>query len=187
MIIKVAMNFPADSALPRDQISIHPHFFGTDAQALLDALKTNLLAWGPVASAPFTLKAYDAQKPVPSYPIAVATQTGTAPTSSHPRETALCLSYFSVYNRPRYRGRLYLPSTWLTATPPVRPTTASMNNVLAFATSVLTKQLPASHNWVVYSKRNNASYGVTDIWCDDEWDTVRSRGLRSTTRVTGKV
>jgi len=56
-----------------------------------------------------------------------------------------------------------------------------------FAKDVLTKQLPASHNWVVFSRRNNASYGVSNIWADDEWDTVRTRGLRGTARSVGVV
>ena len=28
---------------------------------------------------------------------------------------------------------------------------------------------------------------VTNVWVDDEWDTIRSRGLKSTSRVTATV
>ena len=60
--------------------------------------------------------------------------------------------------------------------------------MLTFATQVLTKSLPANHNWVVWSQKLRKSQGgVSDVWCDDEWDTVRSRGLKATTRTTAKV
>jgi hypothetical protein len=40
---------------------------------------------------------------------------------------------------------------------------------------------------VVYSRREKVARPVTNYWVDDEWDTVRSRGLRSSTRVTGTL
>jgi hypothetical protein len=187
MICRVALQFPYDSALPRDEVSIHPHFSTPDPDALVAALKANLIAWTVIGAHPFEIKAYDAQKAPPSYPVAQGAQTGTAAASTQPRENALCLSYFSTWNRPRYRGRLYLPGTWVSASPGVRPTGTAMTAAMGFATAVLTKNLPAESNWVVYSRTDNKAYGVTDYWVDDEWDTVRSRGLRSTTRQTAKV
>lgn len=184
---RVAMRFPFDSTLPRDEITVNPHFSGTDPQQLLNALKTNLDNFAATAGKPYTLKAYDATKAPPSYPLATITNPGSAPGSNAPREIALCLSYFSTYNRPRYRGRLFLPSSWLTSSPLLRPSTTVMNNAMTFATEVLTKSLPQATNWIVWSKTAGQGYGVTDFWVDDEWDTVRSRGLRPTTRVTGKV
>lgn len=187
MVFRVHMSFPYDSALPRDRIQLTPHFFGTDAGALANALKTNLMAWGAVATRPFTIKVYDAEKAAPSYPLVTVEQTGTTPTTSAPREIACCLSYYSTWNRPRTRGRLYLPCSWLTGAPLLRPTPGVLANVLTFGTDVLAKQLPASHNWVVWSRADRQAHGVTNIWADDEWDTVRSRGLRATTRVLGTV
>lgn len=182
------MSFPMDSALPKDAITINPHYNASDPSALLAALKANLIAYNPVTTAPFTLKAYDAATPPPSYPVATASQTGTPPSSATPRELAMCLSYYSTYNRPRFRGRLYLPAWWFTATANVRPSGAIMTAVLGFATSVLTKTLPAQANWVMWSTIEKKSQGgVSDIWVDDEWDTMRSRGLSATTRQTAKV
>lgn len=43
------------------------------------------------------------------------------------------------------------------------------------------KALPA------LAPRNGAIYPVTDVWVDDEWDTVRRRGLRASTRLSGSV
>jgi hypothetical protein len=185
---KVSMQFPMDSDLPKDRISINPHFFGDNPDALVQQLKQNLIAWPPTSLAPFYIKAYDAAHAPPSYPLATAEQAGTTPATSHPREIACCLSYYTGFNRPRYRGRFYIPFKWLGGTPGTRPTPLQRDVVLEFATQVLTKNLPAAHNWVMWSQVERKSQGgVSDIWCDDEWDTVRSRGLRATTRTVAKV
>ena len=185
---RVQMQFPYDTALPRDIITLNPHFNGDNPDALLTALKTNLNSWAATAGKPYTLKCYDAAALPPSYPLAIATNAGTTPASSQPRELALCLSYYTTYNRPRYRGRLFLPNSWTAGAPGLRPSDTTIANVLTFATQVLTKSLPPAHNWIVWSSvERKAMGGVTDIWCDDEWDIVRSRGMRGSKRVTGKV
>jgi hypothetical protein len=182
------MRFPMDSALPRDVMSINPHFFGDNADALVNALKANLLAWPPTATAPFTIKAYDAAALPPSYPLAVAEQAGTTPGNDRPREVALTLSYYTGFNRPSYRGRLYLPSRWLTGVVGLRPSITQRDEVISFAQQVLTANLPAAHNWVVWSQKYRKSQGgVNHVWVDDEWDTQRKRGLRPTTRTEATV
>jgi hypothetical protein len=185
---RVQMSFPYDSSFPRDAISINPHFNGSDPQALANALKANLIAFTPVADKPFTIKVYEAGHAPPNFPLAVAQQAGTPVASNMPREIALCLSYYTTYNRPRFRGRLYLPGWWYTSVPQVRPTAALTDEVIKFPAQVLAKALPSQTNWVVYSKREGKSQGgVTDVWCDNEWDTQRSRGLKADARSTGKV
>lgn len=186
-IYRVSLQFPFDSALPRDVISINPHFSGTDPDALASALQANLNSYGPTTTKPYTIKVYDAQKAPPSFPLATRTLAGTPPVSQMTREVALCLSYYSTYNRPRYRGRLYLIPSWFTGVATLRPSAGTMTAALGFVTGVLTKSLPQAHNWVVYSKVGNQAYGVSNYWVDDEWDTIRSRGLRSTTRQLGVV
>jgi hypothetical protein len=178
------MSFPFDGSLPRDAVQINPHYFGDDPQALVNALSTNFAATTFGALKPHTFKAYDALKPPPSYPLATKTVTGTPPNSGIPREVAICLSYYTTYNRPRYRGRLYLIPTWFTSVANVRPSGAIQQAALDFAHEVLTKSLPANTDMVVFSKvEGKAMGGVSDFWVDDEWDTVRSRGLRGTTRL----
>lgn len=185
---RVQMQFPYDTSFPRDAITINPHYNGSDPQALASALKANLIAFTPVADKPFTIKVYDAMKAPPNFPLATAVQSGTPVASSMPREIALCLSYYTTYNRPRYRGRLYLPGWWFTSVPQVRPTQAITDQALLFPSQVLTKAMPAQTNWVVYSPREGkAQGGVTDIWVDNEWDTQRSRGLKADARSVGKV
>lgn len=185
---RVQMAFPFDSALPKDLVTINPHFNASDPGPLLAALKANLIAWLPVSAHPFTLKAYDASAPPPSYPLATASQAGAPAPSGFPREMALCLSYYSTYNRPRYRGRLYLPATWLGGQPGVQPTQGQIDAAMGFVTAVLAKSMPAQANWVVYSATEKKSQGgVSDYWVDNEWDTMRSRGLDATARTVAKV
>lgn len=187
-VYRVTMQFPMDSALPRDIVTINPHFFGDNVDALVNALKQNLLAWPGTATAPFTLKAYDAAALPPSYPLATATQAGTTPGNDRPREIALCLSYYTGFNRPRLRGRLYLPSRWLSGGVGLRPDAQQRTDALTFGQNVLGKNLPAAHNWVVWSPTERKSQGgVSNIWVDDEWDTIRSRGLRPTTRTEAVI
>lgn len=186
MIFRVAIGFQVDSTLPRDVMQITPHFFGDDPQALADRLKTNLIAHTQVTTKPFKIKVYNAEQAPPSYPLATAEQTGAPPSFAYPREVSICLSYYSTYNRPRYRGRIYLPAFLVGGTTGQRPTTTQITNALNFRT-VLTNGLPTGHNWVVYSKTNGTSYGVSHAWVDDEWDIQRRRGLRPTTRQEANV
>ena len=184
---RVNMAFQYDSALPRDAITINPHFGGDDPAALALVLKNNLKAVSSIgASCPFRIRVYDAMKPPPSYPLAEEVNgTGFVATGA-PRELALCLSYYSTWNRPRYRGRLYLPKQWVGGSVDLRPTGAQITAALNFR-SALTTGLPPAHNWIVFSERNQTGYGVTNAWVDDEWDVIRSRGLRGTTRQTATV
>jgi hypothetical protein len=181
-IYRALITFPMDGVLPADAMTITPHYFGDDAQGLADKLKANLLAFAPVgATKPFKIRLYDAQKPPPNYPLAQAENPGTPPNSSIPREMALCLSYYSTWNRPRYRGRLYIPAHFVGGSMGARPSAGQITSALSWK-DVLTGSLPAAHNMVVYSRTDNKSYGITNFWVDDEWDVVRSRGRKPTTR-----
>ena len=186
-IFRALISFPMDSAFPRDEVTYNPHYNGTDAQALANALKANLIAHGTVGGNPFRVKIYDAKKAPPSYPLAIAEQQGTTPSSSHPRELALCLSYYAQYNRPTFRGRIYLSTHHLgTVTAGLRPTQADRDAALSWK-QVFGAGLPPGTFWCVYSKRTTADSQVTNVWVDDEWDIQRRRGLRGTARSEGTV
>jgi hypothetical protein len=189
MILLAKISFQLDSALPRDAVTISPCYNGDDAQALANGLKANLIASVHVGpSVPFKISVYNATKPPPNYPLAVASNgTGSLATTG-PRELALCLSYFSVANRPSQRGRLFIPWAFLQGAVGLRPTSGQITAALDFGT-VLGKSLPANHTWAVHSRKHDTTSAavITDIWVDDEWDVIRSRGLKSTTRQTGKI
>jgi len=186
-IYRAQCAFAYTSALPRDQMLVTPHYFGDNPQALADALKANFIAKPSIgATTPFTVKIYDAQAPKPSYPLGTATNGTGFASYNNPREIAICLSYYSTWNRKSYRGRLYLPHIWVGGAITGRPSTTQITDALAFRT-VFGAGLPSGHNWVVYSKKLNQSFGVNHVWVDDEWDIQRSRGLRGTTRQEATV
>jgi hypothetical protein len=180
---RVQISFQTDSALPRDAVTINPHFEGTNPSALADALKANLLAAADIGPTwPFTIKVYDAKKPPPSFPLATVTNGTGFKATTIPRELALCLSYYATVNRPRWRGRLYIPVCLLGSFAiGLRPSSTQMSKALAFRT-ILTSALPPDTYMIVWSPSDSNGHGVTNWWVDDEWDIMRSRGLRSTTR-----
>ena len=179
-----------DSVLPRDAMTITPHFndggVGSDPQGLCDDLADAMDTYygGPRQ---IEVTAYDAQGTVPVVPQGYAIRNvGLAPTSGAPREVAICLSFFSEFNRPRLRGRLYLPYVALGfgGDPGGRPSPTHRTKVGALA-QILQDLGGLDVDWCVFSRVDNVARAVTDWWVDDEWDTIRSRGLRPTTRLTG--
>lgn len=178
------IGFAFDSSFPRDVIQITPHYQGDDPMALATALKTNLTSNTNVgATAPFKIKVYDVQKPPPSYPLAEVTNGTGFIASRTARELCLCLSYYSGFNRKRFRGRMYIPVNFIPGTIASRPTTTQVTDALAW-TNTLGAGLPSGTNWVVWSDRDATGRTVTDTWVDDEWDIQRSRGLRGSVRQT---
>lgn len=175
-----------DSALPRDRITVNPHFVGDNPGALADALMTNLAGLSGAPTMTYGVKIYDATKPKPNPPLTERQFGSTFVASTKVREVALCLSYYSTWNRPRYRGRLYIPGELIGGTLGLRPTSTQITTALNFK-NVLTTGLPPNCNWTVYSKTMNAVNGVSNCWVDDEWDIQRSRGLRGTSRQLATV
>lgn len=117
-------------------------------------------------------------------PVAKITKNaGVGATSACPREVAICLSFYAGQNQPGRRGRLFLPVclSAATVTLGVRPDTTLRTKVVNIATA-LAAIGGVDVDWVVHSKKADASYAVTNAWCDDEWDTVRSRGLKPSAR-----
>lgn len=184
---RVQIGFQCDSAFPKDIVTLNPHFSGDDPQGIANTIKTNLLAVGTVgATKRFVIKVYDAQKAPPSYPLATAENGTGFFATTHPRELALCLSYYAQWNRPSFRGRLYLPIWLVGGSLSLRPTNTQQQSVVAFK-QVLTTGFPSGNYWVVWSKKNQTAAQVTHVWCDDEWDVQRSRGLRGEIRVLSAV
>jgi hypothetical protein len=131
----------------------------------------------------------------PHIPLANASfgNAGNFAIANGPRELALVLSYFSGQNTKRWRGRLYIPLAWffahMVAKPnsvAERPTPGELVAVMDFATVVLHSCYAQGWQWCVASQVDKTRRLTTDYWCNDEWDVIRSRGLRETTRQTAK-
>jgi hypothetical protein len=192
-IYRLQCAWQMDTAFPRDQVVITPHFNNTggiltdsDTDALCEDLATALNAWD-ASNAQITVKAYDAQGTPPVEPVGSAIRNeGAVGSSTMPREIAICLSFYSQQNQPRYRGRLYVPAVIFSPSMAARPSVTARDKVGTLA-AIFADLGGVDIDWSVYSRVDDTARAVSHWWVDDEWDTVRSRGLRSTTRSLGTV
>jgi hypothetical protein len=104
-----------------------------------------------------------------------------------PREVALCLSFHGARNIPRQRGRLFI-GPWTQQVMGERPPAAAQATCLYLAEG-LADIGGVDVDWSVRSKfpielgdQGGTMHSIQHSWSDDEWDTVRSRGLRATGR-----
>jgi len=189
-VYRLQTTFYRDSTLPADGMTITPHFdvggLGPpDIQALCDDLATALEAWDNLTGQ-LVVKAYDAQGTPPVYPVGETTRNiGLAPATSSVRETAVCLSFFAGQNRPRNRGRLFIPTVITGVTVAASRPTAAIQQKVADLVPIFTNLGGTNVDWCVYSRLDNVARSVTNWWVDNAWDTVRSRGLRPTARLEG--
>ena len=194
-IYRLQCAFAGDTAFARDRVVINPHFnntggvlTGEDTDALCEDLADALVTYCQ-GTREITVKAYDAQGTVPVFPVGSAIRNvGAAPASLAPRELACCLSFYSGNNLPRRRGRLFLPAFLVAGAVNhgVRPSGTLTAKVGALA-QILADLGGVDIDWSVFSRTDNSAHAVSNWWVDDEWDTVRSRGLRPDIRVTGTV
>ena len=192
MIARAQISVWMDSVFPRDAMIITPHFNnaaflpgGEDWQDFADDLATAMWQYYNANSRQVNVKIYDAQGTVPVLPVGNVTKgSGLAPPSGIPREVAMCLSYYSGQNQPGKRGRLYVPvcATGLDALSG-RPSNFFRDKTLALG-GLLKDAGGTDVDWGVFSRRDNQFRPTTNYWVDDEWDTMRSRGLRPTMRVS---
>lgn len=102
-----------------------------------------------------------------------------------PREVAICLSFYAVRNLPKQRGRVYIGPLTVTNMAE-RPSDALIAQI-----ATLVPRLDAinvsNFKWAVWSRVDGIFQNVTNWWIDDEWDTQRRRGLKSTKRSIGTV
>jgi hypothetical protein len=190
---KAAISVGGPSALPRDRYITTPHFNDTGGSYTPDQAATLLAAgmvtWLNVLS-DIAVSIYEVAGAPPHFPVghAVAGTPGTVLAGPSPGEIALCLSYYASFNRPRYRGRLYLPFLWIAkatsgTTPSARPTAGQQASAMAFASTVLHPLEAHGWQWSVYSTVDHTTKTVSNYYCDDEWDTQRRRGQKPTARV----
>lgn len=187
-IWRMQCSFQLDTTFPRDKVMITPHFkdtLGSDVQGLCDDLAAELDTWTGSFTGEIAVKAYDAESPPPNLPAATKIlYPGVQNPSTTAREVALCLSYFSGTNTPSKRGRLYLPAQFCTSSLGKVPDGAALTKAAALV-PILTGLGGVDVDWVVWSRKNASAHSVTNWFVDNEWDVIRSRGLRATTRTEG--
>jgi len=109
-----------------------------------------------------------------------------------PNEVAICASFKSSEQKgPRGRGRVFIgplngAAVTQTTDFSVRPTGALQLSVRDAMVALRDNAGDALSTWCVYSSFGpDHLHPVTDVWCDNEFDTVRKRGVKPTVRVTG--
>lgn len=150
-----------------------------------------------------TIKLYDMQAPVPRVPRLTTNFTHGVGGSGLPSEVALCLSFraetLSGVNARRRRGRIFLgpfttgASTMVAGSSDYRPLAALRQQIVTAFVTMATGTNGAAR-LAIYSPTNDAAGSVEDafedareVWCDDAWDTIRSRGARPLSRITASI
>lgn len=128
---------------------------------------------------------YNMSDAEPRQPVASAAASFAAGGEAGPREVALCLSYYADTNTPRRRGRMYI-GPFVSGDMHERPNTTTQNYLQTLASGI-SGLGGVNVQWVQYSPTTGQFHNVTNWWVDNEWDTVRSRGLKGTARLQGSV
>lgn len=137
-----------------------------------------------------TLKLYDLADPLPRSPVwdepfSYPTAGGTTPL---PTEVALCLSLknnTSGVPIGRRRGRVYLgpfDEGENVQDGGGRPVTTLVDDVVDFGIDLSTDLGTVGAQLAIYSRTDNALRAVEQMSCDNEWDTMRSRGRKANYR-----
>lgn len=136
------------------------------------------------------VRVYDLSTPDPRE-VATAAITGFTPSTSSgrlPNEVALCGTMYSERNLPRRRGRIYIGPFATNALATDSPSDARPAAGLVTAISQGLARLASEGvgdrvDLAVLSPTDGVARRVTHAWCDNAWDTVRSRGIKSSSRV----
>lgn len=175
-------------------------FTTTEGNAVNDCIRpfyNTMLAAGALkgrAAVGHSIKIYAATTVTPNYPIDETSfiLNATPGAVELPLEVNLCVSYAcdsaTIVPRARRRGRIYIGGWDSTNNDTGRPTADTIED-LANAYTAYCDALNAIADFTasVWSRANASLYPIERVWCDNEWDTVRSRGGRSTDRYTTSV
>lgn len=184
---KVQVSCALDTILPRDRIvnTFHlddhgalsdPSGLAEDTAGIFETL------YG--SSREIDVRFYDTGSP-PNYPVAqFVRQLGQpGPGTTGPREVALCLSYYGERNLPRTRGRMYIcvAAGQNLSMSGNRPSAFTRDQLIALADGIAGLGGP-DVDWIWWSTIDGSHGPVKHAFVDDEWDVVRKRGFRPSTR-----
>jgi hypothetical protein len=185
---KLQVATAADSILARDAIVNTFHLDDHGVTSDPDGLAADTVdLWQTLygSNRQIECRVYDTGA-APNFPVGQAIEgVGLAPASVFPREVALCLSFYGERNLPRTRGRIYVCAGIASNIVPskVRPSLGDMTALLDLADGI-SGLGGLDVDWITWSQVDGSHEPVQTAWVDNEWDTMRSRGLRATTRET---
>lgn len=152
-----------------------PQALCNDAATLFSTFRTQMAGFNRCR-----VRAYNMSHEPPRLPVGEKVLTIAGTSAPGPREVALCLSYYAGVNQPRRRGRMFI-GPWAAASMSERPVQGQLDNLLTLADGIAGLG-GINVQWVQHSPTTGEFHNVTKSWVDNEWDTVRSRGLRGLTR-----
>lgn len=140
------------------------------------------------------VKFYAAVTTPPNYPVYEAgfNLAGSALAIDLPLEVNLCISYANdsatIVPRARRRGRIYICGFGEALNTVGRPEAVIQEGLCdAYTDYVLGMNAMTDITAGVWSRSNSSIYPVERIWVDNEWDTMRSRGGKATSRFTNMI
>jgi hypothetical protein len=144
-----------------------------------------------IADTGHVVKYYLATTDTPNYPLFTNTfNLSFAPGAVDlPLEVSLCISFANDtetgVSPKRRKGRIYVSGFKETGNTAGRPVSGVMTNMLtAFVTYVEAVNTLSGATACIWSRREDALFPIERVWIDNEWDTMRSRGGKSTARQT---
>lgn len=206
-LIRAQARLAANTNIPEDVTTNTFHYIGVESDPQLSAVANVITAFyisvnnylSPSLSGAIEVVQYAMSDPEPREPISVYTDDiGTVGENGIPQEVALCISYKAspVSGSPpaRRRGRIYLGplSTQalggeLDVETGSQPNAIFLNDAVDAFVAMVDGIGEEDGAFVVYSPTSADSFGVVEVWADNEWDTQRRRGRRATSRVSGEV
>jgi hypothetical protein len=154
-----------------------------------DAIASDVCdAWGELYGVTrIETRIYEARGAAPHFPVGQHVKNpNDVKQGGMPREVALCLSYYGERNLPRTRGRMFICAALAGLAASTRPSPGNQDVVLAHANRIAALG-GLDVDWQVYSPTSDAAENVQHAYVDDEWDTIRSRGLRPTQRHSAAI
>ncbi len=140
------------------------------------------------------VKVLAADGSVPNYPLYEYpfNLSGAPGAVEMPPEVTLCVSYANTTEagvpRARRRGRIYISGFGETANTVGRPDSGYCTNLRdAYKTYADAVNAISGLTAGVWSRVGATVYPIDLVWVDNEWDTMRSRGGRSTARYEATV
>jgi hypothetical protein len=184
---KIQVSTAVDTILPRDRVvntfHLDDHGVTSDPSGLCEDTG-DLFETLYSSSREIDVRAYDTGA-APNYPVGQHVRSvGLAGgATTRPREIALCLSYYGDRNLPRTRGRMFICAAACQniSIGANRPNNFAAEQLLVLADGIANLGGP-DVDWVWWSTINGAHGPVKHSYVDDEWDTIRKRGLRPSTR-----
>lgn len=193
------VRLPYASGLPEDvAVNVFHSISSDDAHAAafadhlvtfynaIDGLLSSLLSSAASAA---TVSTYDLADAEPRVPTDVQAFTLTVNASNLAPEMAICMSFqgikISGLPQARRRGRVYLgPLGGIHDSTTGRPQTGHITTLTTAADTLLTSTSvdPLSGLWAVYSPTDAQTIPVNNGWIDNEYDVIRSRGRKPTSR-----